>query len=436
MSEILETDDDCGPARPAKLSVDFYDEPDGIALHMKRGGGPGLFLLLWLIGWTVGCVFLTHQVIHEPSIGMFAFAIPFWASWLAVAAFLVWILFGKETLLLRPDKALFLRKAFVTLSTRVVPRCEIRSFCECHSSHTENDQHLWGIEMTTLGTPLRFCYRLPDQERAWLIHQLNRFLALAPAEGATADRSALITRKAASTVPAASPSDPDDDAASGAAASGARILKSADALPEVPSDSPWTTLADFSALVLHQRGRLSLGAVAGLLFINLFWNGIVSVFVLVLLGLMPQGNPPQPPPQGAEWWGMFVFLTPFEAIGLLMFAGLVLTILAPFWHETWRFDPDRITQENRLLLYRRRRLWEIAALGRLELRRQREEGEKAGKITDLGRGGGGERPFELVFVSGENADVCSIDNLTEGEARWIGGLVMDQCRHWFARGGR
>ena len=343
----------------------------------------------------MGCVFLAHQVIQEPSLGMFVFAIPFWAAWLAVATFLVWSLFGKETLLLRPDKVLFLRKALVTLSTRVVPRSEIRGFCECRSSHNENDQHLWGIELTTLGTPLRFCYRLADQERAWLIHQLNRFLATTAA--APAARPALAAapvgrhrvrrvgqhrvRRVGQHRAAAPTSDVDRAAARDTATSSVRILSYEDTLPELPSDSPWNALAEWSAVVIQQRGRFSLGAVAGLSFINAFWNGGVAVFVLVLLDLMPQGNPPQPPPQGAMWWGLLVFLIPFEVIGLVMFAGLVLTILAPLWHEVWRFDPARITQESRLLVYRRRRFWDVSALDRLELRRQREEGEQYGKIS-------------------------------------------------------
>ena len=177
MNELADSHAAPGPARPEKLSVDFYEEADGIAIHKRRGGGPGLFLLLWLTGWTVGCVVLVAQVIKEPAIGTFAFAVPFWASWLLVAGFLVWIQFGTETLLLRGDKVLFLRKAFITLSTRSVPRGEIQRFRECQSQHTENDQHLWGIEMVTIGKPLRFCFRLADQERDWLIHQLNLFLA-------------------------------------------------------------------------------------------------------------------------------------------------------------------------------------------------------------------------------------------------------------------
>ena len=133
-------------------------------------------LLLWLIAWTVGCVALLVHVLKEPSLGMFAFALPFWASWLFVAGLLVWMIFGKETLFLDRDEAIFRRTAFIRLSSRIVPRKEVQGFRECRSSHRENNEYLWGIEMVTLGKPLRFAFRLPDRERAWLIHQLNLFL--------------------------------------------------------------------------------------------------------------------------------------------------------------------------------------------------------------------------------------------------------------------
>src|SRR5262245_34091166 len=164
MNQAIDGDSGRGPARPETLTVDFYEDPEGIVIHKKRGGGPGGFLLLWLIAWTVGCIVLAVVFIKNPALGNLAFAIPFWASWLVVAALLVWIMFGKETLLLRRDAALFRRTALIRISSRFVPRAEIQNFRECRSTYTEDDQCLWGIEMVTLGKPLRFAFRLPDRE--------------------------------------------------------------------------------------------------------------------------------------------------------------------------------------------------------------------------------------------------------------------------------
>ncbi len=56
------------------------------------------------------------------------------------------------------------------------------------------------------------------------------------------------------------------------------------------------------------------GTFVGLLFMTLFWNGIVSVFVVIAVRDFGQGF---------MGWFLPVFLIPFVAIGLLMIAGLL-----------------------------------------------------------------------------------------------------------------
>jgi hypothetical protein len=82
----------------------------------------------------------------------------------------------------------------------------------------------------------------------------------------------------------------------------------------------------------------SLGSAAGMLFVTLFWNGIVSVFVSVALAstlhLLHLPTPhwfPAPRMNNSDMgWGitlfLWLFLTPFIAIGLL-FAGTFLSSL-------------------------------------------------------------------------------------------------------------
>ena len=48
MYEPVFSDTSPGPARPRRLTVEFYEESDALVIHRKRGGGPWLFLLLWL----------------------------------------------------------------------------------------------------------------------------------------------------------------------------------------------------------------------------------------------------------------------------------------------------------------------------------------------------------------------------------------------------
>src|SRR5580765_6432596 len=128
MNETTLSDVSHGPARPVRLTVDFNEEFDTLMIRTRRGSGPWVFLLLWLIAWTVGCVLLLANCIREPSLGAFAFGLPFWAGWVAVACILVWMLFGTETLLLNRDEAQLVRHAVFPLSSRTIPRIEIQSF--------------------------------------------------------------------------------------------------------------------------------------------------------------------------------------------------------------------------------------------------------------------------------------------------------------------
>jgi hypothetical protein len=407
-----------GPARPARLTVEFYEEPDALVVHKKRGGGPSVFLLLWLTGWTVACVVLLIHVLKNPSVGMFAFAVPFWASWLVGAGWLVWVLFGKETLLLRRDEAFFQRTALIRLASRVVPWEEIQGFRECRSDHTENDAYLWGIEMVTLGKPVRFAFRLPDRERAWLMHQLNRFLGtFVPGEVQP------VLQPAVTIAPRA---------AAGAIAVASKTLIATETLTrertlaEPPSDCCWQLAEDADAFLFWQKGCLSIGALAVLLFFNAFWNGIVSGFVMALFGLMPLDNPPQ----GWEWWGMFVFLIPFEVIGLALLVALVLVVLEPCRRTVWRFEWDRIVSQTRWPVYRHTRTFDVLDLDRLELRRRSGTASRHQGRSEMATDMTGPMQFELALVAGSNVDLCGIGNLTEGEARWMAGIILDRRANW------
>lgn len=64
-----------------------------------------------------------------------------------------------------------------------------------------------------------------------------------------------------------------------------------------------------------------LGKFVGLLFVCLFWNGIVSVFLVVLVNEWMRG-------QGS--WFLSLFLTPFVLVGLALLVGVAYQFLALF----------------------------------------------------------------------------------------------------------
>jgi hypothetical protein len=78
------------PAKPRRLHVRLDDAGDRLALtYRRREWGGGCFMLLWLIGWTVGCVFLAGMVSKDPTLFHIAFAVPFWAAWIFVFSMVV-----------------------------------------------------------------------------------------------------------------------------------------------------------------------------------------------------------------------------------------------------------------------------------------------------------------------------------------------------------
>ncbi len=110
-----------------------------------------------------------------------------------------------------------------------------------------------------------------------------------------------------------------------------------------------------------RRGRFSLAGLLGALFINLFWNGIVSVFLMALFGFGPEG----PQQFGIGWWGMFLFLIPFEAIGLVMVVALFAVLLEPVHWTTWRFNRDEIALRDSWLGIGRTRRYDASSVTRV-----------------------------------------------------------------------
>lgn len=98
------------------------------------------------------------------------------------------------------------------------------------------------------------------------------------------------------------------------AASPSRVASAALAaesyLPKVPGGG--------GALTLEPQST-PFGRVFGMLFVALFWNGIVSVFVWQLVLSFQRGSP--------EWF-LAIFLIPFELIGLALIGGFFWSVLA------------------------------------------------------------------------------------------------------------
>jgi len=410
---------DFGPVRPRRTTARVDREGDAIYVRYRPGPwGTAFFLLLWLTGWTVGCVLLAEMVIRDPKLFHVLFAVPFWAAWFFVFAMLVNGLFRLERLMLNRDGLLHEVRVFLPRKLRDVPLAEVQSF-EQYSTVVDSESRRcqWGLEVRTLGLPLRCLEGLSGAELDWLQSELNRHLRALRGDQNTTPPA---PRSCVAPAFAASPVNVD-------AARAVQTLSLADSLVAPPSDCRWTRLDGFDDIAFARRGALSLAVLGGLLFVNLFWNGVVSVFVLVLWGGMPGGKGPE----GLAWWGLFFFLIPFEGIGLVLIAGLVAAVFEPFHRTVWTLGRQSILRRETWFGIGPRWNWDVLELDRVEL------GLSARSVRSnfaaQGSGGGSTPRFRLAWIDRDNVELCAIDKLTEGEARWIADVTLRERSIWFPR---
>lgn len=211
---------------------------------------------------------------------------------------------------------------------------------------------------------MRFFQGVPDQERAWIEHQLNEVLTQ--------------LRGSAGVVGGASP--PAGETAGEELSAGPAETLAANGAPlDPPSDCSWQRRDELDAITFLQRGRFAWGTVSALAFMNAFWNGIVATLLLSLFDgrFANQAG-------GFGWWGVFVFLIPFEAAGLVMFVGLIVALIEPSRKTIWRFGDRAI--ERHMTWFAVGPVWRywVDRLSRIELQGAGAQNTRSRQWVNLG----------------------------------------------------
>ena len=344
------------------------------------------FLLFWWIGWSAGTGFLVMQVYNDPSIFMALFALPFVAAWVAVAVMLLWMLFGVERLVLGYDMLTCESRAIVRWHRRDVPLADVKRVRLYRKVvDSESGRREVGLELLTTGKPIRFGQGLEKDELRYLAHMLRTLLGLETQQREKKRQA----RQPTST----------------------RVLPTAEE-PTQPTDSVIRLAHDFRSLRVTIPGQWSAAAIGATLFINLFWNGVVSVFVYQLFfGDMP--------------WGMRVFLAvfliPFEVIGAAMLLALVAALLGPLLRETWQFERDVARWRITAIFLRWSRRWPMHDVTQLHISKDDGKGLSARMTTNDEDG-----KVRLKFVDADNRERFAMTDLSRGEAKWLAYELMQQ----------
>lgn len=218
-----------------------------------------------------------------------------------------------------------------------------------------------------------------------------------------------------------------------------------------PEGTSWKMTADFDTIEFKRRGRWTAGLI-GSLFIAAFWNGIVSVFVCSLFGIIgAEDNAPSAPdvpavqktenPEvdqsvvkndqgyfdslkdkhmivnkkaepffGRQWWIMFCFLIPFEIIGLAMIWAFLSQLFAPFTTQSWSFNSSKAVRKRTLFGFPFIRRFDMMEFSYLEIHHYRYQ-SNANKD-------------ELTFYDRHDRKIMTIKNLNRADARWIANEVL------------
>jgi len=417
------------PPQPARVRTQIEPTAEGLSLvFRKRQLLLGCFMSGFFLFWSAGCITLTIAVIASPELTMVLFALPFWAAWMFLLVAICSALFLRDRLTLDSAGIRLRRRVLFFSKQQFVPLAEAQSFSSYYEeTDSESGTGEWGLELKTLGLPLQFFGGLEEGERAWLQFKLNELLR--ELQGKYLHTSTRKTRRPAD--PAQAPVEMEMGADGEREAQRlTETLQVASAPVEAPSDSRWGRLQTYEAITFENRGHLSGTGIAGVLFLNAFWNGIVGVFLSVLIsgeGLDGDGE--------LGWWFLFLFLIPFELIGLVLLVGLVFAILEPFRRTTWQFQRGMIIR--RMSWFGLGKSWRspVEQLDSIQLRcgdRSEIQSKKLAKpYFKLDQNQSHEAPYRLAFVNTAGEDVCEIENLTEGEARWMADVVYRELERLF-----
>ena len=191
-----------------------------------------------------------------------------------------------------------------------------------------------------------------------------------------------------------------------------------------PPKCRWSYQEDFNGFGFRFRDDGKLMELFVLILTAVFWNGLVSVFVLLLLGILD----PAQQPEGFTWWFLFFFLIPCVLIGLLLVVVAFNGSLELFRRTTWRFAFGEAVFHTARIRSRIKHYdltgWNSLAI-RLVRADKSKEPENDDELETFYEEGD---HWQLTFLDKNDADLATIEKLRKPEALWLADVILRERR--------
>ena len=332
--------------------------------------GISLFIAFWLTGWSAACFMLLTELLKDFQWFSLLFSIPFFVGWFAGAAVLLSSLFGTTIIQLSKDQLKHTFRVVIPVWSKTVllkeisnitikPSSEGYSALRLHSSSGDFDL-LQNVNEKNIGDLRTF------------LQQHIPTIDGAPNEK---PKRELVARK--------------------------RKVS--------PLNNSWEIEQSFNReTVLSNEGSFAVGAFLGSLGICLFWNGIVSVFVIKIV-MDWRG--------GVGNWFETLFLIPFVLIGLAILATLLIVSFDPFRKLTYVFADREIVWSLKYFGIGMSKTRSLMGPVNIEIA---DESDLLPEDEDFDFDElSSDSDYKLTFTNTSGKDLV-ISSLTLAEAEWIG----------------
>jgi len=390
-----------------------------------------VILLLFFVGWTAGCATLVYALLVKQELFVFLFALPFWAFWCGLFAWVAHILFGKTRFVLDEDG---LETVYTCLFIKLenwFDLDDIRRF-ETKVFESRKGNRSYSLRIVLQGSDTS--YSMPAGEDALnrLCKQLNAFLDHLAGTPGTAE---------------------------------CRLNKEVLAKHELPEpmvfalDSPlqhlapppnsrWQYQADSDGFEFRFQDKGKFATLFRDIFGAICWNGLVWVIALLFWY--------RPPQKGGDSWLDFVFfdLMPSMIFGVNMFwlvflivvvlclIGLVLigvamnTFLELFRRASCRFVYGGAITSTARLGPTQIEQYELTGWRSLVVRsvhggwfvfgpnRKAGETDEAYNWRFYEEG----KLWQLAFLDADDEELLVIKKLSKPEALWMADVVLREQR--------